>query len=162
MPISIASLLSSVLLFLLFLLFGSSVVVNGWSSPRQPSNKHPVPSRRCRQQHITPTFTVSPTLQPSITRAQTIYCQRHTASSLSTVLHAAKEEVDTTSDDLFQENTFGVSYIGGDPCGSKYNNDPFDSTKEDTFKPGFPDDMKSRIAQLAAKKLEEQNTNEEK
>lgn len=52
--------------------------------------------------------------------------------------------------------TFGVSFIGGDPCGSKYNDDPFDATKEAAFKPGFPDDMKARIEALAAKKLEEQ------
>mmetsp|Transcript_1455 Transcript_1455/g.2212 ORF Transcript_1455/g.2212 Transcript_1455/m.2212 type:complete len:111 (+) Transcript_1455:60-392(+) len=43
---------------------------------------------------------------------------------------------------------WGVSYIGGDPCGSKYNNDPFDTES----KPGFPDDMKSRIEALAEKK----------
>ncbi len=52
--------------------------------------------------------------------------------------------------------TYGVSFIGGDPCGSKYNDDPFDATKEAAFKPGFPDDMKARIEALAAKKLEEQ------
>ena len=51
---------------------------------------------------------------------------------------------------------YGVSYIGGDPCGSKYNDDPFDATKEDAFKPGLPDDMKDRIAALAAKKAQEQ------
>ena len=51
--------------------------------------------------------------------------------------------------------SFGVSYIGGDPCGSKYNTDPFDVSEEKSFKPGFPDDMKARIAALAAKKLEE-------
>lgn len=28
---------------------------------------------------------------------------------------------------------YGVSYIGGDPCGSKYNNDPFDAQVQ---KPG--------------------------
>lgn len=58
-----------------------------------------------------------------------------------------------------QSASFGVSYIGGDPCGSKYNNDPFDATKEEAFKPGFPDDMKDRIAALAAKKLKEQKNN---
>ncbi|KAL3782972.1 hypothetical protein HJC23_003128 [Cyclotella cryptica] len=49
--------------------------------------------------------------------------------------------------------TYGVSYIGGDPCGSKYNDDPFDASK-DVVKPGMPDDMKDRIAALAAKMLE--------
>ncbi|KAL3795508.1 hypothetical protein ACHAW5_011308 [Stephanodiscus triporus] len=42
---------------------------------------------------------------------------------------------------------YGVSYIGGDPCGSKYNEDPFDvASTESPFKPGIPDDMKDRIA----------------
>ncbi len=44
---------------------------------------------------------------------------------------------------------WGVSYIGGDPCGSKYNDDPFDSKPS---KPGFPNDMKARIETLAAQK----------
>lgn len=50
---------------------------------------------------------------------------------------------------------WGVSYIGGDPCGSKYNSDPFDKKPSD--KPGMPDDMKARIAALAQKKLEEES-----
>lgn len=74
-----------------------------------------------------------------------------------------------SEEELIQDNTnkestvvYGVSYIGGDPCGSKYNNDPFDaSNKEDSFKPGLPDDMKDRIAALAAKKLQEQRENED-
>lgn len=44
---------------------------------------------------------------------------------------------------------WGVSYIGGDPCGSIYNQDPFD---EKPSKPGFPDDMKARIEALAREK----------
>ena len=74
----------------------------------------------------------------------------------------AKKSDDT---DLMKDNTendssatYGVSFIGGDPCGSKYNDDPFDATKEESFKPGFPDDMKARIEALA-KKLEEQKYN---
>lgn len=55
---------------------------------------------------------------------------------------------------------WGVSYIGGDPCGSKYNDDPFDASKE-VSKPGMPDSMKARIDAMAAKKLEEQGKNEE-
>jgi hypothetical protein len=47
---------------------------------------------------------------------------------------------------------YGVSYIGGDPCGSKYNDDPFDAK---TSKPGMPDDMKARIQALAEKKMRE-------
>jgi len=49
---------------------------------------------------------------------------------------------------------WGVSFIGGDPCGSKYNDDPFDAQVQ---KPGMPDDMKARIAALAAKKLQQED-----
>jgi hypothetical protein len=49
---------------------------------------------------------------------------------------------------------WGVSYIGGDPCGSKLNSDPFDKNPSD--KPGLPDDMKARIEVLAQKKLQEE------
>ena len=67
------------------------------------------------------------------------------------------------SDKIVQDNTnqqstasvYGVSYIGGDPCGSKYNNDPFDASKEE-FKPGLPDNMKDRIEAMAAVKLQEE------
>lgn len=45
---------------------------------------------------------------------------------------------------------WGVSYIGGDPCGSKLNDDPFDAAK--SSKPGMPEDMKARIAALAEQK----------
>jgi hypothetical protein len=48
---------------------------------------------------------------------------------------------------------YGVSYIGGDPCGSKYNNDPFDSQVQ---KPGMPEDMKARIQALVDKKVAEE------
>ena len=53
---------------------------------------------------------------------------------------------------------WGVSYIGGDPCGSKLNSDPFDKSPSD--KPGLPDDMKARIAVLAQKKLQEERERE--
>ena len=82
-------------------------------------------------------------------------------------------------DNTKEESSFGVSYIGGgkihmfilsmhimcsfsyllislpqlfskDPCGSKYNDDPFDVA--DNFKPGLPDNMKDRIAELANQK----------
>mmetsp|Transcript_25788 Transcript_25788/g.55116 ORF Transcript_25788/g.55116 Transcript_25788/m.55116 type:complete len:137 (+) Transcript_25788:112-522(+) len=52
---------------------------------------------------------------------------------------------------------WGVSYIGGDPCGSKYNSDPFDKNPSD--KPGLPADMKARIEALAQKKLRERESN---
>ncbi len=53
-------------------------------------------------------------------------------------------------DDVKPKTEYGVSYIGGDPCGSKYNSDPFDAK---VSKPGMPDDMKSRIEALAEKKI---------
>ena len=52
----------------------------------------------------------------------------------------------------FKELNYGVSYIGGDPCGSKYNVDPFNDGSN-SFKPGFPDDMRERIAAMAEEKL---------
>ena len=74
-------------------------------------------------------------------------------------LNAENSEV-TTENDKGEDSVeatpaveWGVSYIGGDPCGSKYNSDPFDKKPSD--KPGMPDDMKARIAALAEKKLKE-------
>jgi hypothetical protein len=43
---------------------------------------------------------------------------------------------------------YGVSYIGGDPCGSKYNVDPFDRQVQ---KPGIPDYMKAIFKVLRIK-----------
>eukprot|EP00587_Corethron_hystrix_P010299 CAMPEP_0113320646 /NCGR_PEP_ID=MMETSP0010_2-20120614/14390_1 /TAXON_ID=216773 ORGANISM="Corethron hystrix, Strain 308" /NCGR_SAMPLE_ID=MMETSP0010_2 /ASSEMBLY_ACC=CAM_ASM_000155 /LENGTH=128 /DNA_ID=CAMNT_0000178507 /DNA_START=84 /DNA_END=470 /DNA_ORIENTATION=+ /assembly_acc=CAM_ASM_000155 len=51
-------------------------------------------------------------------------------------------------------SSYGVSFIGGDPCGSKYNDDPFDANAPDNSKPGFPDDMKARIAAMAAERIQ--------
>jgi len=59
-----------------------------------------------------------------------------------------KREIETTPDSVY-----GVSFMGGDPCGSKYNDDPFDATKD--TKPGFPEDMKARIAALAEQQKKE-------
>lgn len=64
-----------------------------------------------------------------------------------------------SDDDVNQgkvEVEWGVSYIGGDPCGSKYNDDPFDTSSNrngNSDKPGLPDDMKKRIQALAEQKL---------
>jgi len=65
-------------------------------------------------------------------------------------------------DDTNEESpaVYGVSYIGGDPCGSKYNDDPFDKASQESFKPGLPDDMKARIAALAAKKVQDREKEE--
>ena len=73
-----------------------------------------------------------------------------------------KQQQELIQDDTDKESTtavYGVSYIGGDPCGSKYNDDPFDAKQN--FKPGLPDDMKDRIATLAAKKALEQKEKED-
>mmetsp|Transcript_26866 Transcript_26866/g.63123 ORF Transcript_26866/g.63123 Transcript_26866/m.63123 type:complete len:141 (+) Transcript_26866:60-482(+) len=82
-------------------------------------------------------------------------------------LHAAKAKTTTANNEGDPDKNitedvaegapkveWGVSYIGGDPCGSKYNSDPFDKNPSD--KPGLPDDMKARIAALAEKKLREE------
>jgi len=80
-----------------------------------------------------------------------------TASSCGScsLLSASAEPTDPDSaqakPELIQEPgnvEWGVSYIGGDPCGSKYNNDPFDAASK-IQKPGMPDDMKARIEAMA-------------
>jgi hypothetical protein len=70
-------------------------------------------------------------------------------------------EKDSPKKDTDDANTeWGISYIGGDPCGSKYNEDPFSGSNNKSFKPGFPDDMKARIEALAKKRkeMEEKST----
>ena len=53
-------------------------------------------------------------------------------------------------DNVEPRAVYGVSYIGGDPCGSKYNDDPFDAAAQsDSSRPGMPDDAKERIRLLA-------------
>jgi hypothetical protein len=51
----------------------------------------------------------------------------------------------SNEDDAQTKAEHGVSYIGGDPCGSKYNNDPFDLQGQT---PGMRDDMKKFIQAL--------------
>lgn len=58
-----------------------------------------------------------------------------------------------SGDESAPKAEYGVSYIGGDPCGSKYNDDPFDTQVQ---KPGMPDDMKARIQALVDKKVAEE------
>eukprot|EP00536_Pseudo-nitzschia_multiseries_P009886 jgi/Psemu1/288750/fgenesh1_pg.288_\ len=74
-------------------------------------------------------------------------------SETSTTINEDETDGDVAIDSSNVE--WGVSYIGGDPCGSKYNSDPFDKNPSD--KPGMPDDMKARIAALAQKKLREES-----
>ena len=92
-----------------------------------------------------------------------MFRQQEERGSFST-LNAESSEV-TTENDKGEDPVeakpaveWGVSYIGGDPCGSKYNSDPFDKKPSD--KPGMPDDMKARIAALAEKKLKEARESE--
>jgi hypothetical protein len=55
-------------------------------------------------------------------------------------------------DNVEPRAVYGVSYIGGDPCGSKYNDDPFDAAaRSESSRPGMPDDAKERIRLLAEK-----------
>mmetsp|Transcript_8307 Transcript_8307/g.20527 ORF Transcript_8307/g.20527 Transcript_8307/m.20527 type:complete len:129 (-) Transcript_8307:143-529(-) len=75
--------------------------------------------------------------------------------SLNVEDNDAKEGSDSEVSVQTSTVEWGVSYIGGDPCGSKYNSDPFDKKPSD--KPGMPDDMKARIAALAQKKLREES-----
>lgn len=67
-------------------------------------------------------------------------------------MRRAKPSEEEAADSLIVEPqaVYGVSFMGGDPCGSKYNDDPFDETKEK--KPGIPEDMKARITALAEQK----------
>ena len=79
--------------------------------------------------------------------AQAIHEVTTAAAAATTVAASLPEE----------EIEWGVSYIGGDPCGSKYNTDPFDaSSSAASSKPGLPDSMKARI-QLKADKLRERD-----
>ena len=93
----------------------------------------------------------------------------HRGAVLSSKLAAQRQQPDDDAaqqeDDLIKvipQASYGVSFMGGDPCGSKYNDDPFDATKE--RKPGIPDDVKARIAALAEQKkreMEERKRQEE-
>ena len=55
----------------------------------------------------------------------------------------------TDGDQEAPDPRYGISYIGGDPCGSRYNDDPHDAKVE---RPGMPDDMKARIEAMAAER----------
>lgn len=73
-----------------------------------------------------------------------------TSSSLSSSLSLSSSSSESTEDASTvpdkEDPQWGASYIGGDPCGSKYNGDPFDKK---VTKPGLPDDMKARIQALS-------------
>ena len=62
----------------------------------------------------------------------------------------SKDSTIVNIDNVEPRAVYGVSYIGGDPCGSKYNDDPFDAAAQsDSSRPGMPDDAKERIRLLA-------------
>ena len=65
---------------------------------------------------------------------------------------------ESATSDTTPKPEWGVSYIGGDPCGSKYNDDPFDTQVQ---KPGMPDDMKARIQALVDQKVAEEKAQQE-
>jgi len=84
---------------------------------------------------------------------------RATTTTNRTPLTTVHQQSETNDDNNIQPQSqpqppqtseYGVSYIGGDPCGSKYNDDPFDAQ---VTKPGMPNDMKARIQALADKKI---------
>ena len=80
----------------------------------------------------------------------------HNRQSRNTFIVRFSSEAEA-GDEIKPKAEYGVSYIGGDPCGSKYNSDPFDTK---VSKPGMPDDMKARIQALAEKKLKEKRVEE--
>mmetsp|Transcript_32797 Transcript_32797/g.37964 ORF Transcript_32797/g.37964 Transcript_32797/m.37964 type:complete len:116 (-) Transcript_32797:9-356(-) len=88
--------------------------------------------------------------------------RKRTVDKTYTNLSVAPTSGEESSSDnqSLKEEIWGVSYIGGDPCSSKYNDDPFDASKR-IEKPGLPDDMKARIDALVEKiKLEENKQND--
>jgi hypothetical protein len=93
------------------------------------------------------------------------YPLRRTTRQLHVTLFGSDEpapdntEASSSSKTTTTEPQWGVSYIGGDPCGSKYNDDPFDVQGQ---KPGMPDDMKARIQALVDQKQQEEKENESK
>lgn len=85
---------------------------------------------------------------------QTPIQSSHNTDELPLFMTFADDDPQNKDDNEKPEVEWGVSYIGGDPCGSKYNSDPFD-VNNDVQKSGMPDDMKARIAAMAEKRLSE-------
>lgn len=87
--------------------------------------------------------------------------QLRTATTIPTASFATADDNnsnDSILEDPSYEPQYGVSFIGGDPCGSKLNTDPHDAQIE---KPGMPDSMKARIQALADKRKREEEEREE-
>lgn len=86
-------------------------------------------------------------LLSSSTRTGRRYAQQRYDADVN---NADNTNSNANDEDKFQTAEYGVSYIGGDPCGSKYNDDPFDAANNrSTTSPGFPTDMKKRIEAMA-------------
>lgn len=97
-----------------------------------------------------------PTKNRSFTfRSKNLNLEKKKAETTPTVNVEDSEDTENNVNINTANVEWGVSYIGGDPCGSKYNSDPFDKSPSD--KPGMPDDMKARIEALAQIKLREQS-----
>lgn len=96
-------------------------------------------------------LTLSVVVQVQSWTSSTGFLRRHTAPT--TTVWSSAEDDEKDDGVVVPQASYGVSFMGGDPCGSKYNDDPFDATK--AKKPGIPDDMKARIAALAEKKKRE-------
>jgi hypothetical protein len=87
-------------------------------------------------------------------------CVKPTATT--TIVQSSKnddKDLDSILDDDSYEPQYGVSFIGGDPCGSKLNDDPHDVKMQ---KPGMPDDMKARIQALTEKRKREEEKAQKK
>ena len=100
-------------------------------------------------------FFISASFSFTVTQYQALIPGMHPLRLTNHVVLFASEN-DGTNKEVQNKNDetveWGVSYIGGDPCGSKYNTDPFDASAKIT-KPGMPDSMKARIAAKAEERL---------
>lgn len=113
--------------------------LDAWSSHNRFSQRAQVRSSCCRRERD---------------RQQRSIVRFFAADDVSSGEHYGNAQAEVqTSIEQSKEVVYGVSYIGGDPCGSKYNVDPFNDETNNDNKPGLPDDMRERIAALAAEKL---------
>jgi hypothetical protein len=97
-------------------------------------------------------------LLPFAVQSFVVFVPSEATTPTSLLVQGSKSSSSNSNDDeteIIEQSKaeFGVSYIGGDPCGSKYNDDPFDVQVQ---KPGMPDDMKTRIQALVDKKVAEE------
>ena len=94
-------------------------------------------------------FLLTPSLENGVFTTRNQQCRGVFSMSSSDDKNEPPPSLITVDDDgNYYEPKYGVSFIGGDPCGSKYNTDPHDAQVE---KPGMPNSMKARIQYLAEK-----------